>query len=94
MAQSWTKEEYEITDAAYQRALERKGLGQSVTRQEILKECKNGLPERDPASIGAHLGNLTSARQEIGLPTLTEVAPFANRPVKLVNFLRVKYRLS
>ena len=93
MGQPWTKNEYAITDAAYQDAVERKLRGQRISRAEIVDQCRRGLPDRDPASIGPHLGNLTAARQGLGLPALAEVAPFANRPAKLVEFLKTKHRL-
>lgn len=93
MAKSWTDAEYAVTDAAYQDAVERKKRGGHVARSEIVERCKSGLPARDPSSIGPHLGNLTAARSELGLDVLQEVAPFANRPEKLVAFLRLKYRL-
>lgn len=93
MAKFWTDEEYEITDSAYQDAVEKKKRGSGVMRADIVDQCKRGLPERDPASIGPHLGNLTSARRELGLAVLDEVAPFANRPDKLISFLKQKYRL-
>ena len=93
MGQTWTEKEYAITDAAYQDAVERKLRGHRINRSEIVDQCKRGLPDRDPASIGPHLGNLTAARQELGLPALAEVAPFANRPAKLVDFLKTKHRL-
>ncbi|MGR3724342.1 hypothetical protein [Abyssibius alkaniclasticus] len=93
MGQSWTEREYAITDAVYQDAVDRKQRGLRISRSEIVDQCRRGLPDRDPASIGPHLGNLTSARQELGLPVLEEVSPFANRPEKLISFLKVKHRL-
>ena len=93
MGQSWTENEYAITDAAYQDAVERKLSGHRISRSEIVDQCRRGLPDRDPASIGPHLGNLTAARQELGLPILAEVSPFANRPAKLVEFLKLKHRV-
>lgn len=93
MGQSWTEREYAITDAAYQDAVDRKQRGLRISRSEIVDQCRRGLPDRDPASIGPHLGNLTSARQELGLAVLEEVSPFANRPEKLISFLKVKHRL-
>ena len=93
MGQPWTENEYAITDAVYQDAVERKLRGHRINRSEIVVQCRRGLPERDPASIGPHLGNLTAARQELGLPDLAEVAPFSNRPAKLVDFLKTKHRL-
>ena len=93
MGQPWTNEEYSVTDSAYQNAIEKKQLGGSITRSEVVEKCRNGLPERDPASIGPHLGNLTAARSELGLPILAEVKAFANRPAKLMTFLKLKYRL-
>jgi hypothetical protein len=93
MGQSWTEREYAITDAAYQDAVDRKQRGLRISRSEIVDQCRRGLLDRDPASIGPHLGNLTSARQELGLPVLKEVSPFANRPKKLISFLKVKHRL-
>jgi hypothetical protein len=93
MAKFWTEDEYAITDAAYQDAVEKKKRGGRVVRSDIVDQCKRGLPKRDPSSIGPHLGNLTTARSEVGLAVLDEVAPFANRPEKLVIFLKQKYRL-
>ncbi|WGW03573.1 hypothetical protein [Tropicibacter oceani] len=94
MGQSWKESEYEITDAAYQDAVDRKQKGKLISRSEIVDQCRRGLPDRDSASIGPHLGNLTSARHELGLPVLEEVAPFANRPEKLVRFLKKKHRVQ
>ncbi len=93
MGQPWTENEYAITDAAYQDAVERKLRGHRINRSEVLDQCRRSLPDRDPASIGPHLGNLTAARQELGLTTLAEISPFANRPAKLVDFLKIKHRL-
>jgi len=93
MAKSWTDEEYAITDSAYQQAFENKQAGRSISRADVVERCRAGLPERDPSSIGPHLGNLTTARGELGLPVLSEVSPFANRPEKLISFLKLKYRL-
>jgi len=93
VAQSWTDDEYTVTDAAYEDALDKKKRGIAVTRSKIVDRCRMRLPKRDPSSIGPHLGNLTTARGELGLPTLVEVASFANRPEKLITFLKVKYRL-
>lgn len=93
MGQSWTDEEYSVTDAAYQEAIDTKQRGGSISRSEVVEKCRNGLPERDPASIGPHLGNLTAARSELGLPILAQVTAFANRPAKLVKFLKLKYQL-
>ena len=93
MAQSWTDDEYAVTDAAYEAALDKKKRGIAVTRSQIMDRCRMRLPKRDPSSIGPHLGNLTTARGELGLPILVEVAPFAHRPEKLITFLKVKYHL-
>ncbi len=93
MGQSWTEREYGVTDAAYQDAVDQKLHGHQISRSEIVDQCRRALPDRDPASIGPHLGNLTSARQELGLPVLKEISPFANRPEKLISFLKAKHRL-
>ena len=93
MAKSWSNEEYTVTDAAYQNAIECKKRRDPISRSDILHSCRKGLPNRDPSSIGPHLGNLTAARSELGLPILDEIAPFAHRPEKLVSFLKLKYRL-
>lgn len=93
MAKTWSEQEYKHTDAAYQTALDRKARGEIVSRGEIIRLCKHCLPERDASSIGAHLGNLSEARRELGLAVLDEVAAFANRPAKLVAFLKQKYHL-
>ena len=94
LSKFWTDEEYQITDSAYQDAVEKKARGGRVIRADIVDQCKRALPKRDPASISPHLGNLTSARCELGLAVLDEVAPFAHRPKKLISFLKQRYRLS
>lgn len=93
MAQLWKDEEFAVTDEVYQAAIEAKRNGKTILRSDVFRDCCARLPNREKGSINAHLGNLTAARAELSLDTLDEIAPFANRPVKLIKFLKLKYKL-
>lgn len=94
MAQLWKDEEFAVTDEVYQEAIQSKKNRKTISRSDVFRNCCARLPNREKGSINAHLGNLTAARAELGLDTLQEVAPFANRPVKLIRFLKLKYKLA
>lgn len=94
MVQLWKDEEFAVTDEVYQEAIQSKKNGKTISRSDVLRNCSDRLSNREKGSINAHLGNLTAARAELGLDTLEEIAPFANRPVKLIRFLKLKYKLA
>ena len=94
MAKLWTDQEFAITDEEYQKSVEKILGGLQVSRSDVFRNCCDKMPSRKPTSISAHLGNLTTAREELGLPILKEIAPFRNRPEKLITFLKSKYSLN
>ncbi len=93
MAKEWTDQEYEITDGVYAHAIGQERAGRTIRRTELLNKAKELTGRTTDYSVAMHLGNLTTARQELGLPVLSCIGTQAHRPKKLVMFLMSKYQL-
>ena len=94
MAKAWTDQEYEITDGVYAQAIEQERPGRTIRRTELLNQAKKLTERTTDDSVAMDLGNLTNARQELGLPVRSCIGPQAHRPKKLVMFLMSKYQLQ
>lgn len=92
MARNWTDQDYALTDDLYAGALAARRDGRPVARQDFLTACKTATGRTKDGSVAMHLGNLTQARQDLGLPVLPDVAPIAHYPKKLEKFLIARYR--
>ena len=91
MAKEWTITEFSKTDDIYCRYLKRKNDGAEITKAEMVRSGQRATGRTSDGSVAFHFGNLTTARAELGLPTLAEVGPMAHRPQKLIEFLKQRY---
>lgn len=92
MARIWTEEEYEATDDIYVDGLKREAKGDDVSAEDIIDLCQAATGRDENASVPMHLNNLTYARAELGLPTLSAFGKgLENAPKKLFDFLETRY---
>jgi len=87
MAKLWTPEEYKIAHELYEDALAKIGLGQPVKRNTYVQIGASRM-KRTEGSLRWLFGNMTVAREELGIPTASIFGRADHRAEKLVDWYR------
>lgn len=89
MPTRWSMADYALTDAIYHKAALR--AGGAISHRALLAQCQAVMPERDLRGLWMHMGQLTKARADLGLPIMPLLTCAAPVPRKLQGFLQRKY---
>ncbi|MEC9432578.1 MAG: hypothetical protein VYD87_06710 [Pseudomonadota bacterium] len=87
MSETWTRNEYRLTNAIYEAALSHRRDGKGTLREDIVARCRKATGREAEGKMLAHLGALSSARRALGLETLPDFPPLVHYPRKLLSVL-------